>query len=81
MEDEGEAKREEGPKVVRVPRTPTGKEREAHEATHLPHAEWCELCVRACLKQGSQTKQVAPFQERKKHQNSYEASVAGARRR
>ena len=34
------------PIVVRVPRTPTEKEREEHEATHLPHAEWCEFCMR-----------------------------------
>ena len=37
---------ENGPKVLRVPRIPTEKERDAHEATHLPHAEWCEFCVK-----------------------------------
>ena len=31
------------PKVVRVPRIPTQKERDEHEATHLPHADWCEF--------------------------------------
>ena len=34
------------PPLVRVPREPTQKEREVHEATHLPHAEWCEFCMR-----------------------------------
>ena len=34
------------PNVVRVPRVPTAKEREIHEALHIPHAEWCEFCVR-----------------------------------
>ena len=34
------------PSVIRVPREPTPKEREVHEATHLPHAEWCEYCMR-----------------------------------
>ena len=31
--------------MVRVPRPPTQKEVEAHEATHTPHAEWCEFCM------------------------------------
>ena len=30
------------PEMVRAPREPTQKEREAHETTHLPHAEWCD---------------------------------------
>ena len=33
------------PKVVRAPRVPTQEERDAHEATHIPHEEWCEVCV------------------------------------
>ena len=33
-------------KLVRAPRTPSQSERELHEALHLPHAEWCEYCVR-----------------------------------
>ena len=33
-------------KIVRAPRTPSQSERELHEAVHLPHAEWCEYCVR-----------------------------------
>ena len=41
-----EPKSEEvGPKVVRVPRTPTQAEIDAHEATHMPHEEWCEFCI------------------------------------
>ena len=28
-------------KLVRAPRSPSQSERELHEATHLPHAEWC----------------------------------------
>ena len=34
-----------GPRVVRVPRTPTQKEIDAHNVTHLPHEEWCEFCM------------------------------------
>ena len=34
------------PPVVRVPREPTPKEREVHEAPHPPHTEWCEYCTR-----------------------------------
>ena len=33
------------PNVIRAPRDPTQKEIEVHEATHLPHAEWCEFCM------------------------------------
>ena len=32
--------------MVRVPKIPTQKKREEHEATHLPHAEWCEACIK-----------------------------------
>ena len=37
--------KEEGPRVMRAPRVPTPKEVEAHEATHIPHEEWCETCM------------------------------------
>ena len=43
--EEPEESREEGPRVVRAPRVPTPKEVEAHEATHIPHEEWCETCM------------------------------------
>ena len=42
-EEEEEARR---PKVRKAPRGPTHKEREEHEATHLPYRAWCEHCVR-----------------------------------
>ena len=42
-EEEEEARR---PKVRKAPRGPTQKEREEHEATHLPYRAWCEHCVR-----------------------------------
>ena len=34
-----------GPRVVKAPRVPTQKEIEAHEATHIPHEDWCEHCM------------------------------------
>ena len=43
--EEPERPDEGGPRVVRVPRAPTQKEIDAHEATHIPHAEWCEFCM------------------------------------
>ena len=43
--EEPEGSGESGPPVVRVPRTPTQKEIEAHEATHIPHEDWCEFCM------------------------------------
>ena len=33
-------------KVVKAPRMPTQAEREAHMATHLPHEDWCEICMK-----------------------------------
>ena len=30
-----------------VPETPSDKDREAHELTHLPTQPWCSVCVRA----------------------------------
>ena len=30
-----------------VPETPSDKDREAHELTHLPTKPWCSVCVRA----------------------------------
>ena len=33
-------------RLLRAPRTPSQSERELHEAVHLPHAQWCEYCVR-----------------------------------
>ena len=44
IEEPEEAEKIE-PKVVRAPRVPTQEERDAHEATHIPHEEWCEVCV------------------------------------
>ena len=37
--EEPREERQEGPRVVRVPRAPTQEEIDAHSATHLPHAE------------------------------------------
>ena len=35
------------PRGVAVPETPSHKDREAHELTHLPTQPWCSVCVRA----------------------------------
>ena len=47
-EDQAQEEDEGGPpaKLIRAPRAPSQSERELHEALHLPHAEWCEYCVR-----------------------------------
>ena len=31
--------------MARAPRVPTQREIDAHEATHIPHEEWCETCM------------------------------------
>ena len=37
----------EGPaKIVKVPRVPTQADIDAHVATHLPHADFCDVCAR-----------------------------------
>ena len=33
-------------KTRRAPKGPTQKEREEHEATHIPYRDWCKHCVR-----------------------------------
>ena len=33
------------PRGVAVPETPSDKDREAHELTHLPTQPWCSVCV------------------------------------
>ena len=33
-------------KVLRVPRSPTQRQIDEHRATHLPHAYWCEVCMK-----------------------------------
>ena len=45
--DEGEELEEaEAPVIRKAPKGPTQKEREEHEATHLPYRSWCKHCVR-----------------------------------
>ena len=36
----------EGPKVLKAPRTSIQKEIDAPMATHLPHAAWCDICMK-----------------------------------
>ena len=38
---------EEAPRGMAVPETPSAKEREGHELTHVPSQPWCSVCVRA----------------------------------
>ena len=46
--EDGEQEDEEGDvaKVRRAPKGPTKKEKEEHEATHIPYRDWCPHCVR-----------------------------------
>ena len=39
---------EEGrvPKTRVAPKGPTKREREEHDATHIPYRDWCDHCVR-----------------------------------
>ena len=44
--EEGMEEEAEVAKVRRSPKGPTKREREQHEATHLPYRNWCRHCVR-----------------------------------
>ena len=33
-------------RVLKAPRAPTQKEIDEHMATHLPHAAWCDICMK-----------------------------------
>ena len=44
--EEAEEETGGGAKVLKAPRSPTQAEIDAHLATHLPHADWCELCMK-----------------------------------
>ena len=72
-EEEREDEDHPTPIVVRVPRTPSEKEREAHEAAHLPHAEWCEFCVR-----GRARNRVHPSVSLRRQAESNKEEVQGA---
>ena len=45
--DESMPEPDAAPRGVAVPETPSDKDREAHELTHLPTQPWCSVCVRA----------------------------------
>ena len=34
------------PRRMAVPETPSAKDREGHELTHLPTQSWCSVCLR-----------------------------------
>ena len=47
MEGEGDTEEAAEVKIRRSPGEPTSREREEHEATHIPYRDWCRRCVRA----------------------------------
>ena len=57
-EPEGPEKAEH--RVVRAPRVPTQEERDAHEAMHIPHEEWCEVCMAGRGRNKAHKKRKAP---------------------
>ena len=48
--EEGDIEEDENtqarPRVLTAPRAPTQKEIDEHMATHLPHAAWCDRCIK-----------------------------------
>ena len=53
IEEEGEETGMEAtaPNMLRDPPEPTQKEREEHDATHLPSRPWCRICIEARAKE------------------------------
>jgi hypothetical protein len=45
-EEESDSEEAAKPKTVHAPKGPTRKEREEHEATHMPYRAWCQHCIR-----------------------------------
>ena len=45
-EDKGETEEGRTPNQLTEVRGPTRREREEHEATHIPYRSWCEHCVK-----------------------------------
>ena len=55
-------------KTRRAPKGPTKKEREEHEATHIPYRDWCKHCVRGRApnrQHSSKTKEDEETEQRK----------------
>ena len=48
--EEGDSEEEEAvqarPRVLKAPKAPTQREIDEHMATHLPHAAWCDICMK-----------------------------------
>ena len=55
------------PQVIRSPVEPSAEERRNHEATHLPFAQWCPVCVEA--KSTDVHHRSVDFDERKANQD------------
>ena len=50
--EEGPTTEERVPKKMADPRKPRKEEIEAHEITHIPYRNWCEVCVCVCKERG-----------------------------
>jgi hypothetical protein len=35
------------PKIVAIPTPPNELQRRTHNPLHLPHADWCDVCIKA----------------------------------
>ena len=53
----------ERPRVLKAPRAPTQKEIDEHMATHLPHEEWCDVCMKGRCRNTPHRKKVEDNQE------------------
>ena len=64
-------------RLLRAPRTPSQSERELHEAVHLPHAEWCEYCVRGRGRNKSHKHRSGKVEESRQDQAWMSPSIPG----
>ena len=64
----------EGPKVLKSPKAPTQKEIDEHMATHLPHAAWCDICMKGRGRNAPHKKGAQRWARRKKEEEEEESS-------
>ena len=48
MEEQGGEEEAAKAKIYPMPGEPTPRERQIHDATHLPFRSWCRFCIRGC---------------------------------
>ena len=62
---------------MKAPKAPTQKEIDEHMATHLPHAAWCDICMKGRGRNTPHKKGAQRWARRKKEEEEEESSQEG----